>query len=186
METWEYVEGYNNDNDYTDNSVHQVDIENKTISIINKQTLLVGERNSQYLVFQIPRFYDGIDLSSKNIGILYSAPSGFMDMNKPINVRRNDEFLNFGWLIPPEATDEQGVLSFCVEFYSDNYSLKTKTDDLNVEDTMQGEGAVSEPTEQSWYAEIQSRCDTALTKAEEILNEHDELETMIDDSGVLE
>lgn len=185
MENWEFVEGYNNENNYTDKSVCQINSDDKTISTINKQTLLVGERNSQYIIFQISRYYDGIDLSTKNIGILYSTESGFFDINKPINVKRNDEFLNFGWLIPAEASSEQGKLSFCIEFYSDEYSLKTKPAELNVDDTMQGDVAVSEPNEQAWYIEIQSRCEKLLTKAEEILNEHSELESMIDESEVL-
>ncbi len=186
MDEWEKVDGYSNNDEYYDEVTCQIDTATKTISILKEQTLIAGEANSQYVSFQIPRFYDGIDLSTKKIGIIYCTELGNFDIESPINVKRNAEYLTFGWLVSGQASAEPGTLSFSVDFTGDQYSLKTLPKEMSVLDSMQGDAAVQEPFEQTWYTEIQSRCEKALSKAEEILNEYDELETMIDESEVLE
>ena len=83
--------------------IFDIDPLEKRISVLKKQTLIAGENNSQYIAFKIPRYVDGIDLSTKNIQVLYIAPGGHSDINKVINVQRSDEDLLFGWVVPGEA-----------------------------------------------------------------------------------
>lgn len=165
-EVYEYMDGYDHSNRYSDDMVFEVSKEDKSISIIRKQTLISGERNSQYIAFQMPRYYDGIDLSEKNIEVIYVTETGISDINKVINVRRNEEYLLFGWVVPGEALQDPGMLSFCIEFAGDEYVMKTMPVEVEVFDGMNGSDIMVEPTGQVWYMQIQNLCSETLEKAQ--------------------
>lgn len=164
---YEYMDGYDHSNKYDDDMIFEVSKEDKSISIIKSQTMISGERNSQYIAFRMPRYYDGIDLSEKNIEVIYVTETGISDINKVINVRRNDEFLMFGWVVPGGALQEPGTLSFCIEFAGDEYVMKTMPVEVEVYDGMNGSDIMVEPTGQIWYMQIQNLCSETLEKAQE-------------------
>lgn len=166
-DVYEYVDGYDNSNAYSDDMVFEVSKEDKSISVIKKQILISGERNSQYIEFQMPRYYDGIDLSEKNIEVIYVTETGVSDINKAINVRRNEEQILFGWLVPGGALQDPGTLSFCIEFAGEEYVMKTMPVEIEVHDGMNGSDIMEEPTDQVWYMQIQNLCSQTLEKAQE-------------------
>lgn len=166
-DVYEYVDGYDNSNAYSDDMVFEVSKEDKSISVIKKQILISGERNSQYIEFQMPRYYDGIDLSEKNIEVIYVTETGVSDINKVINVRRNEEQIIFGWLVPGGALQDPGTLSFCIEFAGEEYVMKTMPVEIEVHDGMNGTDIMVEPTDQVWYMQIQNLCSKTLEKAQE-------------------
>lgn len=161
---YEWVDGYENGT-YTDDMIFEVDKDTKQLQVITNQVLVSGENKSQFIRFQIPRYYDGIDLSTKNIQIIYITESGFSDINAAICVERNDENLRFGWLVPAAASYDVGVLSFSIEFVGDDYVLKTRVTDVEVFDGLNGGEIIPEPEEQNWYIELQQRCDYVLNQA---------------------
>lgn len=163
---YEYVEGYNHENAYSDTMIFDIDPLEKRISVLKKQTLIAGENNSQYIAFKIPRYVDGIDLSTKNIQVLYIAPGGHSDINKVINVQRSDEDLLFGWVVPGEALPSMGVLTFSIEFASSNYLMKVRSIEQEIVDGLSGTDIAPEPVEQAWYIEIQQKCETMLDDIE--------------------
>lgn len=165
-EVYEYMDGYDHSNRYSDDMIFEVSKEDKSISIIRKQTLISGERNSQYIAFQMPRYYDGIDLSEKNIEVIYVTETGISDINKAINVRRNEENLLFGWVVPGGALQDPGTLSFCIEFAGDEYVMKTMPVEVEVFDGMNGSDIMVEPTGQVWYMQIQNLCSETLEKVQ--------------------
>lgn len=165
-DTYEYIDSYDHDNNYEDTVIFKVDIKTKTIETIKDQTLIAGESNSQYIKFQIPRYYDGIDLSEKHMQVLYIAPSGYTDINKVINARRSDAELIFGWVVPGEALTEAGILAFSLEFAGEKYSLKTRTIEKEIYDGMKGSDITPEPVEQEWYIQIQERCTSIMDDVE--------------------
>lgn len=165
-EVYEYMDGYDHSNSYSDDMIFEVSKEDKSISVIRKQTLISGERNSQYIAFQMPRYYDGIDLSEKNIEVIYVTETGISDINKVINVRRNEEYLLFGWVVPGGALQDPGTLSFCIEFAGDEYVMKTMPVEVEVFDGMNGSDIMAEPTGQVWYMQIQNLCSETLEKAQ--------------------
>nr|DAZ26436.1 MAG TPA: Minor structural protein adsorption, WTA interaction, caudovirales.2A [Caudoviricetes sp.] len=165
-EVYEYMDGYDHSNSYSDDMIFEVSKEDKSISVIRKQTLISGERNSQYIAFQMPRYYDGIDLSEKNIEVIYVTETGISDINKVINVRRNEEYLLFGWVVPGGALQDPGTLSFCIEFAGDEYVMKTMPVEVEVFDGMNGSDIMVEPTGQVWYMQIQNLCSETLEKAQ--------------------
>ena len=165
-ETYEYMDNYDRTS-YTDDMVFNVSSEDKSIAIIKGQVLISGERNSQYIAFRMPRYYDGIDLSEKNIEVIYVTELGVSDINKVVNVRRNETDLLFGWIVPGGALKDPGTLSFCVEFAGEEYVMKTMPVEVEVLDGLNGTDIMEEPTEQVWYMEIQNLCSTTLEKAQE-------------------
>lgn len=170
-EVYEYVDGYDHTNSYSDDMIFDVSKEDKSISVIRKQTLISGERNSQYIAFQMPRYYDGIDLSEKNIEVIYVTETGTSDINKVINVRRNDEELLFGWVVPGGALQTPGTLSFCIEFAGNEYVMKTMPVEVEVFDGMNGSDIMVEPSGQVWYMQIQNLCSETLEKAQNYMQD---------------
>lgn len=166
---WTWVEGYDNST-YTDDSIFEIDPKTKQLQVITDQTLVSGENKSQFIRFQMDRFYDGIDLSKKNIQIIYMTESGYSDINAAKCVEKSENQLRFGWVVPPEACYDVGTLSFGVEFVGDEYTLKTRACDIEVYDGLNGGEVIPEPTEKVWYIELQQRCDYILTKAEDAKN----------------
>lgn len=162
---WEWVEGYDN-GCYTDSMVFSIDNKTKQIAKITGQPLISGEENSQFIKFEMPRYYDGIDLSDKHIQIIYITENGYSDINSAVCVERNDENIRFGWIVPQAATYDVGTLSFSVEFIGEGYTLKTRATDLEVYDGLNGGEIIPEPIEKVWYIELQQRCDYVLDKAE--------------------
>ncbi len=161
---YEWVDGYEN-GVYTDDMIFEVDKDTKQLQVITNQIMVSGENRSQFIRFQIPRYYDGVDLSTKNIQIIYITESGYSDINVAICVERNDENLRFGWLVPAAASYDVGTLSFGIEFVGDDYVLKTRVVDVEVFDGLNGGEIIPEPEEQNWYIELQQRCDHVLNQA---------------------
>ena len=169
MSEWEWVPGYEN-GQYTDNMVFKIDPDTKKIEEITKQPLVSGEELSQFIRFEMPRYYDGIDLSTKNIQIIYITEEEYSDINIAVCVERNDEMIRFGWIVPAAAVYETGILSFSVEFVGDSYTLKSRATEIEVFDGLNGGGIIPEPTEKAWYIELQQRCDFILDKAKEYMD----------------
>ena len=64
---YESVEGYTQYSQYTDDKYSMVDT-NKNITMDSSQINITQEKNSQYIPFQMPRYYDGIDFGSDCFG----------------------------------------------------------------------------------------------------------------------
>lgn len=165
---YEYIEGYDHSNSYSDNIVFDIDPLEKKITKLKGQTLVAGECNSQYIAFTIPRYVDGIDLSTKSIQVLYIAAEGHSDINKVINAARSEDTLRFGWVVPGEALTDPGVLTFAIEFAANKYMLKIRSIEQEIVDGLDGSAISPEPTEQAWYIEIQQRCQDILDDVDEV------------------
>ena len=164
--SWEWVDGYDNTT-YTDDMIFEVDYATKKVQKIVGQTLISGENRSQFIRFVMNRYYDGVDLSTKNIQIIYLTETNYSDINAAVCVERSDDQIRFGWLVPAEACYDVGTTTFSIEFVGDNYTLKTRAYDLEVVDGLNGGEVVPEPTDKAWYIELQERCDYVLNKATE-------------------
>ena len=156
--------------DFSDDAYHEIDAATKTISKITDQTIVEGENLSQFIKFQTPRYYDGIDLAQKEINIIYLSPNKYSDINEAVNKEYNDEYIRFGWLVPYAACPVEGTLTFAIEFVGDDYCLKTQPAEIKVKNSLDGSTAVPEPTEQSWYVILQEQVSRALDRASMILD----------------
>ena len=147
-----------------DNNISSVDSK-KEIKLNQNQVNITQEENSQYIPFEIPRFYDGFDLSSTVISIHYETSNNYHGVSKPVNVTYNNESIKFGWLVDAGVTQVAGGVKF--EIHANGsivnsageakaYTWKTKyNDSLNVLESICGsdcDGSIS--INDTWVQEI--------------------------------
>ena len=169
-DTWEYVPG-SAAGTYTDDIIFEVDKETKELQKILGQTLIAGEENSQYIRFQMPRYYDGIDLSDKKIYIVFSLESSYFGKSLAVSIERSEESVRFGWIVPKTACAVSGTLEFFLKFQDTGYVLKTKSAKVEVEESKDEEDLIPEPTTETWYQEFRSRVNAAVANAETAVSE---------------
>ena len=101
---------------FSDEDISTVN-EEKDILLNRKQFNITQEENSQYIPFEMPRYYDGFDLANTAISIHYETSGKRHGATKPINVTFNDEKIRFGWLVDAGATVDVGFLKFEIHAY---------------------------------------------------------------------
>ncbi len=162
---------------FSDDNLSTVSDE-KDIVLNRKQFNITQEENSQYIPFEMPRYYDGFDLVNTIISIHYQTKSGRHAASKPVNVTFNDEKIRFGWLIDAGATLDVGTLEFEIHAYgsivgsdgeSKAYTWKTKRNkDLNVLESLCDCEDVINNIDDSWMQELIT--EVAEKVADEIKN----------------
>lgn len=173
-ETWTSID---NPTAFQDDAVFEIDKTTKNIQVLVEQPIVAGENKSQFIKFQMGRYYDAIDLTQMEVNILYESPTGYQDISTAVNREYSDEYIRFGWLVPYAACPVKGTLGFAVEFVGADYALKTTRGETPVLDSISGSSSVPEPTEQTWYIELQSQVASslqtaldALEKSQQIIN----------------
>ena len=102
---------------YNDDDVSKID-DNKNIVLSKKQFNITQESNSQYIPFEMPRYYDGFDLAENTtISIHYVKKDGKHGVSEPVNVAFNDDRIRFAWLVDSNATNVAGELKFEIHAY---------------------------------------------------------------------
>ena len=162
---------------FQDDAVFEIDQKTKGIQVLVEQPIVAGENKSQFIKFQMGRYYDAIDLTGMEVNILYESPTGYQDISSAVNREYSDEYIRFGWIVPYAACPVKGTLSFAVEFVGADYTLKTTKSTTEVLDSIAGSSAVPEPVEQTWYIGLQSQtaatlqaASDAMEKAQQIIN----------------
>ena len=160
---WQEHTGYVYYSAFSDKNVSIISGE-KDINLDGKQFNITQEENSQYIPFEMPRYYDGYDLVGAAISIHYETQKGTHGASKPINVTYNDERIRFGWLVDAHATADAGKLKFEIHAYgtvvgNDGQSLgyvwKTKSNDtLNVLQSLCDCENVVNNIDDSWVQEL--------------------------------
>ena len=148
-----------------------VEIKDKTIGDMSKHISVKGESYSQYIEFKIGRFFDGIDLTKMQLAIYFNIPNVGEDENRPINVYYNENEIKFGWVIPPEISQVNLTIDFCIYargILSDgnNYILKTKTAKYSINDGLEIGNGIIEPTN-NWYLNFVLQMDEKVSQASE-------------------
>jgi hypothetical protein len=174
---WTQHTGYTYYSSFYDDNLSIVD-DKKEITLNEKQINITQEENSQYIPFEMPRHYDGYDLTKATLSIHYVTKSGMHRASAPINVTYNDKKIRLGWLVDSDATIEAGRLKFEIHAYGyvtgndgvrRGYTWKTRTNEnLNVLQSMCecSEDIVNEINDGSWVQELIS--DIVENVAEEI------------------
>lgn len=175
-------------NEYSDESYSTID-ELKNITLDSKQFNITQEQNSQYIPFQMPRYYDGFDLVKTRLSIYYVNENKDAHSDIPVDVYYNNEYIRFAWLVSEFATQVAGILKF--EIHADgvnnkgeSYTWKSKSiDKLNVlqslEDVALGEIGVSEEELESWYNRIQFETQQAQIYAANAQSSADEAARLV-------
>lgn len=160
---------------FSDDNISVID-ESKNINLDSKQFNITQEENSQYIPFEMPRYYDGFDLVNTVISVHYETRSGRHGASKPINVSYNNEKIRFGWLVDANATLDAGKLKFEIHAYGSvtgsdgmpkSYVWKTKgNESLNVLQSLCDCEDVINNIDNSWIQELVT--DIAEKVADEI------------------
>lgn len=155
-------------NAYSDDKYSTVDAL-KNIKLDDSQINITQEQNSQYIPFQMPRYYDGIDLMDMMLQIHFVNKAGEENYATPINVTYSDTTIRFGWLVDANATNVAGEVQFEITATGSNergdaYNWKTKPDGkLNVLKSLTGNGMI-EPSK-DWYAGFVQLMDEKIANA---------------------
>ena len=174
---WQQHNGYVRYSAFSDDNISVIN-DTKDISLDPKQFNITQEENSQYIPFEMPRYYDGFDLVNTTLSIHYNTKTGRHGASKPVNVTFNDEKIRFGWLIDAGATLDVGTLEFEIHAYgtvtgsdgiSKAYTWKTKSNkNLNVLQSMcDCEGTINN-IDDTWLQELIT--EVAEKVADEIKN----------------
>ena len=160
---WNQHSGYVYYSAFSDDNVSVIN-DTKDINLDGKQFNITQEENSQYIPFEMSRYYDGYDLVEAAISIHFETAKGTHGASKPINVTYNDEKIRFGWLVDANATADSGKLKFEIHAYgvvvgNDGVALgyvwKTKSNDtLNVLQSLCDCKGVVNNIDDSWVQEL--------------------------------
>ena len=174
---WQQHNSYVRYSVFSDDNISTVSDE-KDIVLNRKQFNITQEENSQYIPFEMNRYYDGFDLVNTLISIHYQTKTGRHAASKPVNVTFNDEKIRFGWLIDAGATLDVGTLEFEIHAYgsiagsdgvSKAYTWKTKRNkDLNVLESLCDCEDVINNIDDTWMQELIT--EVAEKVADEIKN----------------
>lgn len=169
------------DNEYYDDKTSIVDT-SKNITLSTEQINLTQEKNSQYIPFQIPRYYDGFDLSTTELSFYWVHENGNGGTALPVDVYYNTNNVRFAWLVDDDVTALKGKISFEIHAEGENskglrYLWKTKPNNgLNVLQALEIKKFI-EPDE-TWQAnfiqklsEQADRAENAKTEAINAANE---------------
>lgn len=162
------------DNEYDDANYSNVD-ELKNIILDSSQFNITQEKNSQYIPFQMPRYYDGFDLTKTKLSIYYVNSNKNSHSDTPVDVYYNDDYIRFAWLVSEFATKVAGVLQFEIHADGENskrepYTWKSKSINKlqviqSLEDVAIGEIGLSEDEIKGWYNQIEAESQKAQTAA---------------------
>lgn len=174
---WQQHTDYVRYSDFSDDNISTVN-DTKDIALNKKQFNISQEENSQYIPFEMPRYYDGFDLVRTAISIHYKTKSGRHGASKPVNVAFNNEKIRFGWLIDSGVTLDVGMLEFEIHAYGaiagtdgvpKSYTWKTKSNkELNVLESLCDCNDVVNNIDDTWMQELVT--DVAERVADEIKN----------------
>ena len=150
---WTLCDNYKFYEDYSDDDISSIDSE-KNISLNRKQINITQESNSQFIPFEMPRFYDGFDLTNAKLLVHFVNQDGYESYSDPVNVYKSADKIRFGWLVGNDATAVAGNLSFEIQATGVNskgedYIWKSKIDsNLNVLRSLSGNGVIK--PDNSW------------------------------------
>jgi hypothetical protein len=159
---------------FSDDKISLID-ENKDITIDASQINISQESKSQFIPFEMPRYYDGIDLTRMAISIHFTNSDKQHAASPAVNVQYNNDKIRFAWLVDGNATHIDGNLQFEIHAdgsISDNagksyeYRWKSKpTDKFNIVKSL-CQDPNCEPifVNEDWVQEIVKNVATAVAK----------------------
>lgn len=166
------IERYEWYDEYADEHISRVDA-NKNITIDASQINISQEENSQFIPFEMSRYYDGYDLMNAVIWFYYVSSDGVDGSSKAVNVSYDTATIKFGWLIDGNATHAAGSLKFEIHAIGVNskgnaYVWKTKTfDKMTVLQSLHGNKSIE--LDDSWVQElVTSVAENVATKIAEV------------------
>ena len=108
---WTRHTGYKWFEDYVDDKISSIN-ETKDIKVHEAQVNISQEINSQFVPFEMNRYYDGFDLVDMVISVHYTSSDNYHGGSQAVNVEYTDEKIRFAWRVDENATHISGKLQF--------------------------------------------------------------------------
>ena len=181
---------------YRDENYSHID-DKKSISVNESQINITQESNSQYIPFEMNRYWDGIDLMEMALQIHFVNKNKDEDYDIPINVSYSDTRIRFAWLVDKRATAIAGDVQFeirgiGVNEKGDEYVWITKPNGkINILESLAGNGII-EPS-YDWItqligqvnekvAQAQTYAQEAKASSEQALQASSEVQKVVEDA----
>lgn len=150
--------------EYSDEHIYEIG-EDRSVPDVDQITMK-GDTNSQYITFQMPRYFDGVDLTTKPIIVRwYNAKNeaeggSYSDI---CDARYNEDCIRFAWLLEFGTTEVCGLVGFSFETIGTNevdhsYVWKTALGKLYITDNLDNGAGGDEPSE-DWFTRLMARID---------------------------
>lgn len=155
-------------NNYSDDKLSYVDT-NKSITVDSSQINISQEENSQFIPFEMNRYYDGIDLSEMLIQIHYVNKNNEEDYDNVVNCQYNDSKIRFAWLVDRGVTYLAGNVSFEIRATGtnekgENYCWISKPNGkINILESLTGTGIVKPDSD--WYTGFINTMNSKISEA---------------------
>ena len=172
---WVLSDKYQFYEEYYDENYSYID-EDKNIILTRGQINITQEANSQYVPFEMYRYYDGFDLMNTSIVVHFVNVNCQEGYSSPINLYYTEEKIRFAWLIDKRVTAISGNISFEIIAIGKNskgntYIWKTKSiDKVEVLCSLSGNGEIL--VDEDWIAnfvlEMQDNVETVENAIEEV------------------
>ena len=138
---------------------HQIiKITEKVPEIKNIGRIVCGDTYSNILTFEINRYYDNVDLLTKNIKFIVKSELGTFTEDS-VNTQYNDELLRFSWILSDSVTYKSGDVKVAIVFLGTEsnrkYSLKTIPFTIKIDNSL--DFLDIEPPEKNWFVDIETR-----------------------------
>lgn len=138
---------------------HQiVKINEKVPEIKDIGKIVCGDTYSNIITFEIKRYYDNVDLLTKNIKFIVKNELGTFTEDS-VNTQYNDEFLRFSWILSDSVTYKSGDVKVAIIFLgteSDrNYALKTMPFTIKIDNSL--DLIDVESPNKNWFVDIENR-----------------------------
>ena len=165
------LDKYTKYSEYDDSKVYEIG-DDRSVPTIDQITMK-GDTNSQYITFQIPRYWDGIDITTKQIMVRWYNENNvdkggtYADI---CDARYNEEFVRFAWLLDFAVTQYPGAVVFAFQTIGanetkDSYVWKTGLGKLMITENVDNGAGGDEPTE-DWFTNLMARIDEMYKAAE--------------------
>ena len=163
------VPGYQT-SEYKDSQI--IIISNKEIGNLDQQISVSGESNSQYIMFEVNRFEDNIDLIDKLIQVHYEREDGVGDNCPVVDVSASNLHMRFGWVIPPKAVEIDGILKIMPFIHGttssgNTYILKEIYAEYDVKEGLTLSGGIEKP-EEDWYVQFLNKMDNYVSDVKKL------------------
>lgn len=137
---------------------HQiVKITEKVPEIKNIGKIVCGDTYSNIITFEIKRYYDNVDLLTKNIKFIVNNELGTFTEDS-VNTQYNDELLRFSWILSDSVTYKGGDVKAAIVFLGTeqerNYALKTIPFTLKIDNSL--DLVDVEPPYKNWFVDIEN------------------------------
>lgn len=138
---------------------HQIiKITEKTPEVQNIGKIVRGDTNSNILTFEINRYYDNVDLMTKNIKFIVKNDLG-MFVENAVNLQYSSDLLRFSWILSDCVTYKSGSITAAIAFIGSEsgyqYVLKTVPFILKIENSL--DFMEYEIDYKNWFTDIECR-----------------------------